>query len=94
MAQHRGADSSGQDSAVCSHLKESSHSFEDSNVHILDREDRWFERGVKEAIYVEVEKTIPQQRRRSATPPVSNSNDANNCRYNNIEHYLSHVSEH
>ncbi len=45
-----------QDSAVYLHLKESPHSFEDSNVHILDREDRWFERGVKEAIYVKVEK--------------------------------------
>ncbi len=53
MAQHRRANSSGQDSAVCSHLKESSHCFEDSDVHILDS---WFERGVKEAIYVKVEK--------------------------------------
>ena len=56
MAQHRRANSSGQDSAVYLHLKEKAHSFEDSNVHILDREDRWFERGVKEAIYVKVEK--------------------------------------
>ena len=29
--------------------------FEDSDVHVLDREDRWFERGVKEAIYVHLE---------------------------------------
>ncbi len=36
--------------------KEMARSYEDSNVHILDREDRWFERGVKEAIYVKVEK--------------------------------------
>lgn len=56
MAQHRRANSSGQDSAVYLHLKEKVHSFEDSNVHILDREDRWFERGVKEAIYVKLEK--------------------------------------
>ena len=27
----------------------------DENVHVLDREDRWFERGVKEAIYVKLE---------------------------------------
>ena len=27
-------------------------SFEDSKVHILDREDRWFERGVKEAMII------------------------------------------
>uniref|UniRef100_A0A669AV99 Phospholipid-transporting ATPase n=1 Tax=Oreochromis niloticus TaxID=8128 RepID=A0A669AV99_ORENI len=26
--------------------------FKDEDVHILDREERWFERGVKEAIYV------------------------------------------
>jgi len=43
MSQHRRATSSGQDSAVHLHLKEKGHSCEDSNVHILDREDRWFE---------------------------------------------------
>lgn len=31
------------------------HFFEDADVHILDWEDRWFERGVKEAIYVHCE---------------------------------------
>jgi len=36
--------------------KEKEHSLEDSNVHILDREDRWFKRGVKEAIYAKLEK--------------------------------------
>uniref|UniRef100_A0A803K1Y2 Large ribosomal subunit protein uL1m n=1 Tax=Xenopus tropicalis TaxID=8364 RepID=A0A803K1Y2_XENTR len=56
MAQHRRANSSRQDSAVYLRLKEKGHSFEDSNVHILDREDRWFERGVKEAIYASLEK--------------------------------------
>ncbi|KAM7378702.1 hypothetical protein PAMP_004307 [Pampus punctatissimus] len=56
MYQHRRPNSSGLDSAVYLHLKEKAHSFEDNNVHILDREDRWFERGVKEAIYVKIEK--------------------------------------
>ncbi|KAM4589401.1 uncharacterized protein V3H82_003528 isoform 2-T2 [Fundulus diaphanus] len=56
MAQHRRATSSGQDSAVHLHLKDKGHSFEDQNVHILDKEDRWFERGVKEAIYVKRER--------------------------------------
>ena len=56
MSQHRRSTSSGQDSAVHLHLKEKGHSFDDSNVRILDREDRWFERGVKEAIYVHLEK--------------------------------------
>ena len=37
------------------HLKEKGHS-EDSKVHILDRKNRWFERGVKETIYVKLEK--------------------------------------
>uniref|UniRef100_A0A3P8NT56 Neurexin 3a n=1 Tax=Astatotilapia calliptera TaxID=8154 RepID=A0A3P8NT56_ASTCA len=39
-----------EDSAVHLHLKDKGHSFEDANVHILDREDRWFERGVKENV--------------------------------------------
>ena len=56
MEQHRRATSSGQDSALLLHLKEKSHSFEVSKVHVLDREDRWFERGVKEAICVHLEK--------------------------------------
>ena len=38
------------------HVKEKGHSFEDSNVHVLDREDKLFERGVKEVIYVLLEK--------------------------------------
>ena len=56
MAQHRRATFLGPDSAVHLHLKEQGHSG-DSYVHIVDREDRWFERGVKEAIYVKLEKT-------------------------------------
>ncbi len=56
MAQHTRANTSGPDTAVHLHLKEMAHSFEDSNVHILVREDRWFEKIIKEAIYVKVEK--------------------------------------
>ena len=37
-------------------LKEKGHYFEDEDVHVPDREDRWSERGVKEAIYVKLEK--------------------------------------
>ena len=55
MTQHRRANSSGPVSAVYLHQKEKAHYFEDSNVKIMDREDGWFERGVKEAIYVKVE---------------------------------------
>ena len=56
MTQHRRVSSSGQDSAFHLHLKVKGHSFEDSNVRVLAREERWFERGVKEAIYVKMEK--------------------------------------
>ena len=56
MAQHRRATSSGQDSAVYTHLQASGHSFKDEDVKILDREERWFERGVKEAIFVKRER--------------------------------------
>lgn len=40
-----------QDSA-----KETGYPFEDSQVRILEREEEWFKRGVKEAIYVKIEK--------------------------------------
>ena len=53
MYQHRRPSSTGlNDSAIYSHLKTSNHSFEDKDITILDKEQRWFERGVKEAIYV------------------------------------------
>ena len=56
MYQHRRASSSGcGDSAVFSHLVSSNHTFDNKDVVILDRESRWFERGVKEAIYVKSE---------------------------------------
>ena len=38
------------------YLKVKGYFFEDVNVYILDREDRWFERGVKEVIYVYCER--------------------------------------
>lgn len=44
------------DKTVFPHLKEMDHTFEDSNVHNLDRVD-WFEKGVKDAIYAKLEKT-------------------------------------
>ena len=39
-------------SAVYEHLKTTNHSFNDEQVKILGKEKRWFERGVKEAIFV------------------------------------------
>ena len=56
MYQHRRASTSGcGDSAVYSHLNSANHSFDNKDVIILDRESRWFERGVKEALYVKRE---------------------------------------
>ena len=56
MYQHRRASTSGcGDSAVYSHLNSANHSFDNKDVIILDRESRWFERGVKEALYVKCE---------------------------------------
>ena len=34
------------------YLHASGHSFDIQDVHILERDSRWFERGVKEAIWV------------------------------------------
>lgn len=53
--QHRRANSTEQDTAVHLHLKGKGHSFEDGDVHILAKEDRWFERGVKEITFVNLE---------------------------------------
>ena len=56
MYQHRRASASGcGDSAVYSHLNSTNHTFDNKDVVILDRESRWFERGVKEAVYVKRE---------------------------------------
>lgn len=42
----------GPESAVYLHLTNKGRSCDDNDVHILDREDWWCERGVREAIYV------------------------------------------
>ena len=44
-----------QNSAVYNHCKASNHSFKPEEVVIPDKEDRWFERGVREAIWERVE---------------------------------------
>ena len=41
MAQHRRANSSGQESAVHLHLKAKNDSSEENNVSILDQDERW-----------------------------------------------------
>ena len=52
MYQHRRASTGCGDSAVFQHLDSTKHTFNNKDVIILDKEHRWYERGVKEAIYV------------------------------------------
>ena len=68
MSQQRRASSSGDDSAVYTHLHASGHSFDIQDVHILDRDSRWLERGVKEAIWV-----------RHEQPSLNSSGEEWNC---------------
>lgn len=67
VAQHRRVTASGQDSVVCAHLQAKKHRFEHQNVHILNKEDRWFERGIKGIIYVKLER--PSDVVESSSPP-------------------------
>ena len=52
-----------QESAVYNHIQAAGHQFEDRDVLILDKEDKWFERGVKEAIYEHIERPSLNKRR-------------------------------
>lgn len=61
IAQHRKGSPCGQDSIMYMHLKDKNQSIKDSDVKILDREDRWFERRVKEAIFVKLEQPSLRQ---------------------------------
>ena len=71
MYQHRRASTSGcGDSAVYSHLNSANHSFDNKDVIILDRESRWFERGVKEALYVKCEQPSLNKGGRGRGPTV------------------------
>ncbi len=54
MVQHRRVNFSGQVSGVHLHVKEKGHSFKDSNVHMLTRGDRWFEKDMNKAICVKL----------------------------------------
>ena len=56
LQQHRKASyGDTYDSAIFTHSQESGHTFENKDVLILDRDDRWFERGVKEAVWERIE---------------------------------------
>ena len=54
--QHRKPSSSeAQNSAVYTHIKNSGHIFNPEEGVVLDKEERWFERGVREAIWERVD---------------------------------------
>lgn len=55
MAQHRRANSSGQDTVVHLNLKDNVHSWKDSNVHHLDKKENSFKQGVRKAVYCKTE---------------------------------------
>ena len=50
--QHCLSSYNGNDSAVYKHIIASGHQIDVNDVTILDREKNWFERGVKEAVWV------------------------------------------
>lgn len=60
-----------ESSPVCHHLKYNKHTLDKDNIKILDRESRWFERGVKEAIHIRSRSpSLNRDQGRHKLPPV------------------------
>ena len=51
LKQHCQSSYNGNDSAVFKHITESGHQIDVNDVTMLDREENWLERGVKEAAW-------------------------------------------
>lgn len=87
MAQPRQATDLGQELAVYIHLKKMGQSFEDRQICVLARENHCFERGVKEAIHVKLEKlTLSRGGGLTHNPPTMQSytasaNNPNVCTF-------------
>ena len=63
-----------ESSPVGAHLQAQDHAFEADNISVLDRESRWFQRGVKEAIHIAAQNpTLNRDRGRHVLPAVYNS---------------------
>ena len=63
-----------ESSPVGAHLHSHHHSFEADNISVLDRDSRWFQRGVKEAIHIAATSpTLNRDRGRHVLPAVYNS---------------------
>ena len=57
VSQHRRPNTNeAQNSAVFLHIKETGHSVNTEDATILDREEQWHRRGIKEAVWERVEK--------------------------------------
>ena len=60
-----------ESSPVGAHLHTQKHGFETDNISVLDRDNRWFQRGVKEAIHIAAQNpTLNRDRGRHVLPPV------------------------
>ena len=63
-----------ESSPVATHMATNNHRFSPNNITVLDRENRWFQRGVKEAIYIAASKpTLNRDRGRHVLPAAYSS---------------------
>lgn len=74
MSQNRKASSSGHDFNSLPSPQREKALVKKRNVEISNREDKWFGRGIREAIYVKVEKlSLNRRGLRVKTAPVSHT---------------------
>ena len=70
-----------ESSPVGEHLTHTQHHFEKDNVQVLDKEARWFQRGVKEAVYIATRNpTLNRDQGRHNLPSVYSSLIQSHCR--------------
>ena len=63
-----------ESSPVGLHMNEQRHKFQEKEVKIVDRESRWFERGVREAIHIRSRSpSLNRDQGRHLLPPIYNS---------------------
>ena len=61
-------------SAVQEHMEDKGHHPEKVKVTVVDKDDRWFERGVKEAVYIRARSpSLNRDQGRHTLPPIYNS---------------------
>ena len=61
-------------SLVGAHMSSKRHKFTDSNITVLDQDSRWFQRGIKEAIYIAAQRPdLNRDHGRHLLPPVYSS---------------------